>query len=92
MTLAISLQRSEHAHRMIILERTGGSGPRDTTDLLFIVDIVESDDLDTLHDVFTISYPNVTHVVTGSSLYGDWEEPDCLTVWEAAEANLGDRS
>jgi hypothetical protein len=48
-------------------------------------DVAEGTDVDVL-DWFTENYPNVRYVRLHD---GTLDEPDCLTVFEAAEAALG---
>lgn len=82
MTRALELQRyGENKFRAIILEsdETG----------MWVADIAEAADLSDLHEWFRGQEP-VTHVHCGfGQRVADWQEPDCLTVWEAALAAAG---
>lgn len=85
MTLSFSM---EHTDRPGILRgivwKTLDHGYRPVT---LVHDIMEGSDLDILH-VLTDLYSSVTHVRLSD---GTLDEPDCLTVYEAAEAAMEPR-
>jgi hypothetical protein len=68
-----------------IIWKTMTHGYRPVT---LVHDIMEGTDLDILH-VLTDLYQSVTHVRLSD---GSLDEPDCLTVFEAAEAAMGPRA
>ena len=79
-TLAISLESTGENVRAIILEQDA-AGKR------WVVEIYESSPslVDDLWSHISYKHPTLTHV----AMDGVWEEADCLTVREAAEAYFG---